>query len=253
MDIGDIRSNHNGWHKRRWLRSAACALFIMACVHHRVSIAQSRNGQLWGEYMLNIPFANSFNLENAFAYSTAFTSPKWRALDYTPTLEYSVLNWLDISASVTMSFTAQTEDYNTFEVRPAIGSRIHFTPNQRVLLRCYMRLEQRNFKNLDTKEWEQTYRPRARLESIIPINRKSYYEDKLWYGIVDAEFLFTNEDVEERFANRYRIRTGIGYRLNTASRFELIFMLQGSRNGIEEQFTSSDNVIRVRYKQYLKK
>jgi len=122
-----------------------------------------------------------------------------------------------------------------------------------VLLRSYLRLEQRNFKNLDTHEWETTYRPRVRLESLIPINRKSYYENKLWYGIVDAEFLFTTDDVQERFANRIRVRTGIGYRLNATSRFELIYMLQRSRNGINEDFSSTDNIIRIRYRHFLQR
>ena len=49
--------------------------------------AQSPNTQYWLEYMLNYPFANSFNLENSFTYSAMITSPRWRALDYSPTLE----------------------------------------------------------------------------------------------------------------------------------------------------------------------
>ncbi|MEJ1239544.1 DUF2490 domain-containing protein [Chryseolinea sp. T2] len=223
--------------------------FVVICPS---AMSQSRNGQLWAEYMLNYAFANSFNLENTISYSTAFTTPKWRSFEYSPTLDYSVLNWLTLTAAATMTFTAQTEDYNTFELRPAIGTRIHITPNQRVLLRTYLRVEQRNLKNLDTKEWETSYRPRVRLESIIPINRKSYYEDRLWYGIVDVELLYTTNDVKERFANRFRIRTGVGYRLNAGSRFELIYMLQESRNGINEAFTSVDNIIRVRYRQFLR-
>ncbi|MGC3943348.1 MAG: DUF2490 domain-containing protein [Chryseolinea sp.] len=215
-------------------------------------MSQSRNGQLWAEYMLNYSFANSFNLENTVSYSTAFTTPKWRSFEYSPTLDYSLFNWLTLTGAVTLTYTAQTEDYNTFEVRPAIGTRIHITPNQRVLLRTYLRLELRNLKNLDTKEWESSYRPRARLEALIPINRKSYYEDKLWYGIVDFELLYTTNDVKERFANRFRIRAGVGYRLSSASRFELIYMLQESRNGINETFTSVDNIIRVRYRQFLR-
>jgi len=238
--------------RMRYLRRA-CFILVIAC-SITSAVGQSRNGQIWAEYMLNYPFANSFNLENAVVYSTAFTSPKWRSIDYTPTLEYSVLNWLDLDAAVTIAYTAQTEDYNTFEVRPMLGTRIHITPNQRVLLRTFIRFEQRNFKNLDTKEWDHQFRPRVRLESLIPINHKSYYSDNTWYGIVDAELLYTNDDdVEERFANRFRIRTGIGYRLTADSRFELIYMLQKSRNGIDEDFSSTDNIIRIRYKQYLRR
>ena len=117
-----------------------------------------------------------------------------------------------------------------------------------------VRFEQRNFKNLDTKSWETVYRPRARAEFLIPINRKTYFEDKLWYGILDAELLFAvDDDVQERFANRFRLRTGIGYRLSYTSRFEFIYMLQESKNGIDESFESTDNIFRFRYRHYLRK
>jgi hypothetical protein len=215
---------------------------------------QSPNEQLWFEYMLNYPFANSFNIENAFAYSTLLNSPRWRSLEYTPTLEYALGPHVDLTLSTTLSYTDQTDNYNTFEVRPAVGSRIHFTPNKRVLTRLQVRLEQRNLENLDTKDWEAVWRPRARLEALIPINKKSYFEDHLWYGIADIEWLFSaDNDVHERFANRFRLRIGVGYRLSYSSRFEFIYMSQQSKNAIDESFYTSDNIFRFRYKQYLRK
>ena len=50
------------------------------------------------------------------------------------------------------------------------------------------------------------------------------YEDKAWYGILDAEWFFTSEedDVQERFANRFRGRCGLGYRLNAASHTDFL-------------------------------
>lgn len=228
-------------------------LIFFATLSVQAAVAQSSDTQIWTEYMLNYSFANSFNLENAFVYSTNFNAPRWRSLDYTPTLDYSLLNWLDLSTAVTIAYTAQTENYNTLEIRPVVGTRIHITPNSRVLTRIYIRMEQRNFKNLETKEWDLAYRPRIRFESIIPLNRKSYYEDKLWYGVADFELMYASDDVKERFANRYRIRAGIGYRLNSSSRFEILYMNQRSRNGIDENFSTVDNIVRVRYRQYIRK
>ena len=204
--------------------------------------------------MLNYPFANSFNLENAFTYSELLNSPKWRSLDYSPTLEYALTNNIDILGGGTLAYTVQQEEYNTFEARIMVGTRIHLTPNSRILSRLQIRLEQRNFKNLETESWETVYRPRARAELLIPINRKTYFEDKLWYGIVDAELLFAvDDDVDERFANRFRLRTGIGYRLSYSSRVEFVYMLQKSRNGIDESFSSTDNIFRFRYKHYFRR
>jgi len=233
---------------RRILLSFACTVSLPFFL-----CAQSPNTQLWFEYMLNSPFANSFNIENAFVYSTLLDSPRWRAFDYSPTLEYSITQNIDLSVGVTLSFTDQTEEDNTFEIRPVLGSRIHITPNKRILTRLFVRVEQRNFKNLDTGEWDAVIRPRARAEVLIPINRKTYFEDKLWYGILDAEWFFETEGVDERFANRFRLRMGVGYRLSYSSRFEFIYMNQESKNGIDDTFYSSDNILRFRYKHYLRK
>lgn len=215
--------------------------------------AQDKNGQTWVEYMLNYPFANSFNLENAVTYSTLLESPRWYAFDYTPSLEWSVTSHIDVIGQVVFSYTKQNDSYNTFELRPVIGSRIHITPNKRILTRVLLRLEQRNFKNLETKEWDQVYRPRIRFESIIPISHNSYYTDKLWYGLLDAEWLFVTDDVAERFANRFRVRAGVGYRLNYNFRFEILYMNQQSRDETEDGFVSSDNIIRFRIKHYVNK
>jgi len=231
-------------------------LIVLICLLQmpRSVLAQSTNEQLWFEYMLNFPFANSFNLENVLTYSTLLNTPKWRAVDYSPTLEFSLTNNIDLLAGGTLSYTDQTEDYDTFEGRLMIGTKIHFTPNSRILTRLQIRFEQRNFKNLEANTWETVYRPRARAEFLIPINRKTYFEDKLWYGIVDAEVLFAvDDDVQERFANRFRLRIGIGYRLSYTSRFEFVYMLQESKNGIDDSFESTDNVFRFRYKHYLRK
>ena len=239
--------------KKKLLNKVSALLLCMAISPFSLW-SQSSGEQFWVEYMLNYSFANSFNLENAFTYSMVLQQPRWRAFDYAPTLEYSLDAHLDFSLGVTLSYTNQTEDYNTFEVRPVLGSRIHITPNRRVLTRLYLRLEQRNIKNLDTDEWQETWRPRARVEGIIPINKKSYYEDKLWYGSIDAEWFFAHDDdVNERFANRFRMRIGIGYRLDYGSRFELVYMHQESKNDIEDTFYTNDSIFRFRYKHFLRK
>jgi hypothetical protein len=234
---------------RKWV-----FLLLLLTLHTAFSHAQSTtNQQAWEEYMLNYPFANSFNLENAFTYSSLLGQPKWRAYDYSATLEWSASNRIDLIAQTVVSYTNQTDSYNTLELRPVLGSRVYFTPNKRIQTRLLLRIEQRNFQNLETKEWDQVYRPRARGEAIIPISKDSYYLDKLWYAITDVEFLFKTDDVEERFANRFRWRVGGGYRLSYNLRFEFLYMLQLSKNAIEDTFESSDNVFRFRMKQYLRK
>ena len=215
---------------------------------------QSTSEQIWFEYLINYAFANSFNLENAFKYSTVLDAPRWQSFEFTPTLDYSLTPHVDISFATAIERTDQTESFSTFEVRPVLGTRIHITPHRRILTRALIRQEQRNIQNLETKDWDNSWRSRFRAEMLIPINKKSFFDDKLWYGILDAEwFLTVDSDVDERFANRFRVRMGIGYRLSYSSRFEFIYMIQESKNAIEDSFYTSDNIFRFRYKHYLRK
>lgn len=213
----------------------------------------AQDEQIWLEYMLNYPFANSFNLENSMVYSTVLSADKWRSLSYNPTVEYSLNQNFDFQGAITLDYTNQTQSYNTFEVRPMFGTRIYFTPKRRIQTRLLVRYEMRNLKDLETKDWSTTWRPRLRAETLTPINKNSIHKDKVWYGILDFEYLYTSSDVEERYANRSRLRMGVGYRFNYSFRFEFIYMIQNSRNQIEDDFATSDNIFRFRFKQYLRK
>jgi len=217
------------------------------------SYSQTVNQQLWAEYMVNYPFANSFNLENAFTYSTLLTSPSWKEYNYTATFEWSVTQVVEPLVQLSLTYTNQVSTYNTFEVRPVIGCRFYLTPSRRIQTRLLVRFEDRFVKNMEANTWTQAYRPRVRAEMIIPITQDSYFKDNLWYAMVDFEGLFTLDEVNERFANRMRLRVGGGYRLNQSLRFEFLYMYQQSRNEITDAFESEDNVYRIRVKHYLRK
>ena len=116
------------------LRPSSYLLALMSVIcAPRSADAQSPNEHLWFEYMLNYPFANSFNLENTFTYSTLLNTPKWTAFDYSPTIEFSLTNHINFLAGGTLAYTNQVEDYDSFEGRLMIGTRIHFTPNSRII------------------------------------------------------------------------------------------------------------------------
>jgi hypothetical protein len=211
--------------------------------------------QAWTEYMLNYPFANSYNIEFAATYSTVLDQPKWRSFDVQLTPEYSLTQHVDLMAALFMGSTFQNQSLSTFEIREMLGTRIHFTPNKRILTRLLVRFEQRNLQDEETREWDHSTRTRLRLETVTPLNKPTMYSgDKLWYAIVDGEsFIVLDQDVKERFANRFRLRTGIGYRINYSFRVEFVYTLQQSKNTIEGDFSTSDNIFRFRLKQYLRK
>lgn len=211
--------------------------------------------QVWAEYMLNYPFANLWNIELASTYSTVLEQPKWRSLDFQITPEYSITPHVDLMGAFYFGETFQNQSISTTEVREMLGTRIHFTPNKRILTRLLIRFEQRNQLNQETDVWSQSTRSRFRAESVIPLNKPTMYAgDKLWYAIADVEgFVVMDHDVDERFANRLRFRAGFGYRLNYSFRLEFLYTLQRSKNTLDGDFYTSDNIFRLRLKQYLRK
>ncbi|MDL5048699.1 DUF2490 domain-containing protein, partial [Oscillatoria amoena NRMC-F 0135] len=107
----------------------------------------------------------------------------------------------------------------------------------------------------ETNAWSHSTRSRFRAETVIPLNKPSMYAgNKLWYSIADVEaFVVMDEDVEERFANRLRFRAGLGYRLSYGLRLEFMYTLQRSKNTLDSDHYTSDNIFRFRIKHYLNK
>jgi hypothetical protein len=204
--------------------------------------------QGWTEAMATHSLNEKLSIENAVTYSTLYGQPKWRALDYSLCVERNFKNKLDIIGQGVISYTIQNDTYNTLELRPVIGLRWYFIQSntRRLHLRMLFRLENRNLKNLTDNYWESSIRPRLRTEMLIPLNKRRLNEQNVWYGMFDIEFLFYNNNINERFANKNRTRMGLGYRLNECWRFEGIVMWQQSRDNIGEPFDQNDFIFRLR-------
>jgi hypothetical protein len=218
------------------------------------SWAQTSSTQLWSEYMVNYPFANRWNVEFAATYSTQFESPTWRSFDMQLSPEYSITPNIDVLGALYAAKTFQYQQISSSEFRQMIGTRIHFTPNRRVLTRLLFRYEFRTLNYEEAGTSESSNRTRIRAEALIPLNHKSMYDDKLWYCLTDLEaFIIFDQNVRERYANRYRYRLALGYRLSYTWRFEVMYTLQQSLNTIADSHTTNDNIFRLRVKHFLHK
>lgn len=247
----DLRQDRNGNTDRVYRNRLALAVLLFASSF--AGQAQTTNNQIWAEYMLNYPFANSWNVELAAVYSTLLEEPRWQALDFQLTPEYALSPHIDLMGAVLYNRTIQNQSVTSSEFREMLGTRINMTPYSRVLTRLLLRLEQRNMYYQETDSREQSTRTRLRFETITPLNRKTMFEgDNLWYLLADAEvFIALDQQVDERFANRYRIRLGGGYRLSYTWRFEFVYTLQESRNTLAGDFETTDNLFRFRVKHFL--
>jgi hypothetical protein len=224
----------------------------LICFCFYTTLAQE-NTQMWLDYQVDYPFSNQYLLEVEASYQRLLTHDStWRSINLTPTFEYQFFPNLDLVGSAPLSYTAQTKDYDSFESRITLEARWHVTQNKRVNTRLVFKAEKRFFQNLEDNSWDNSTRMRIKAEATISINGPNLYQDKLFYAIVDyEEFIVMDQQLNERYANKRRARLGTGYRLDYKNRFEIIYTLQTSRNELEEEFTSIDNVVQFRYKMFL--
>jgi hypothetical protein len=126
---------------------------------------------------------------------------------------------------------------------------IEQAPRRRIVVRDLVRVESRNFfySGGDTDS-DSTVRFRNRLEFLAPLNKERITDDGARYVLADWEWFVPLDDPEERFANRQRIRTGLGYRRNFNWRYELLYIWTRSRNTIDEEFSTNENIIDIRVK-----
>jgi hypothetical protein len=224
---------------------------ILVCIC--IETEAQQNTQLWFDFQLDYPFKSQYLFEVEASFQTILTNDStWRSAGLTPTLQYSYFTSVDLSVSVPLSFTAQTEDYDSFEARPTLEVCVHLSQNKQVNTRLVFKAEKRLFLDVEDDDWDTSTRLRLKAESTIAITGRHLYEDKLWYAIVDyEEFFVIDEQLDERYANLRRGRLGAGYRLDYRNRFEAIFTLQSSRNELEEEFARTNSVVQLRYKMYL--
>ena len=222
--------------------------------------------QLWGNLTLGWAkderLVYELDVEPKTLLSAPTGDPGWWSLDVTPTVTYSLKGWLDLLAEVATGYAQQTDDVNSVELTPRVGATWHLLsrdipavvhvrelpPHRRVVIRDTMRVEQRNLLYSDATDDSHTVRFRNRVEFLLPLNTPKLSDDGARYVLADWEWFIPLDDAAERFANKQRIRAGVGYRQSHAWRFEALYIWNRSRNTIEDGFTTNDNVIDIRMK-----
>jgi Protein of unknown function (DUF2490) len=249
--------------RRAWRALVVSGLVLSSA---RSGAAQT-NLQLWGNITLDWVTSNrlayELDVEPKVLLSKPDGDPDWRNLDVTPNVEWSPKPWIDLVLDTTVGRTTQTDDVDTVEVTPRVGARFHLfsraqryhprerAPARRYVVRDLVRFEARNFYySGGDVDYSYGSRFRNRLEFLVPLNKERLTDDGARYLLTDWEWFIPLSDQDERFANKQRIRAGLGYRRTFAWRFEALYIWTRSRNTIEDDFDTSDSIINIRVKRF---
>ena len=192
--------------------------------------------QLWFEYRPSYSFPNDYKLAMRASYRTNVEDPRWRALEARFMPEKKLNKYIDLLAYVDFIETLQYEALSTSEIRLGTGLRWHFQHGKRISTGLMARIEFRNVYKQEQEDWTYTTRGRIRLFGSMPINQKVMTGDHILYATSFFEMFFQDaEDIQERYANRFWLCFGLGYKLNNNLKFEILYNRQDSKNTITTQ------------------
>lgn len=224
------------WTKSRMIKKSIILFVIIQAVSFQFLDAQTVY-QAWLEYKPSYSLPKNYKIGARASWRTNLEKPRWRTFELRVMPEKKLSKHFDVLASAQFLETMQYESYNTTEFRLAVGGRWHFLPGRRVASGMLVRVEFRNVYKQEKQDWTYTTRPRLRIFGTLPLNEKNMKEDKVLYTTGFIEFFYQDDDdLQERYASRYWIRLGLGYKLNHNFRFELLYNRQDSKNTIDAEY-----------------
>lgn len=217
--------------------------------------------QLWANVKLSWIKSSHLTLgldtEPKVLVSAPAGDPGWATLDVTPSVEFSRSRWFDMLGELKLGRTRQTDDLDSTEVAPRVGLRFYILsnlidaivkekqPRHRLVLSDLLRLEWRNLYYSTDEPDSSTRRLRNRFEMQFPVTRPRITDDGATYLQADVEWFWTREDPDERFANKQRVRAGVGYRHSRPWRFKALYVWDRSRDSASEGFTTDNHALNL--------
>jgi hypothetical protein len=239
----------------------ASALWIL-CTAPVAHTSDDLETQVWGNFTLGWIRSEKVYLELDMEPKILVSGePEWRNVDVTPSIEYYPSPWIDLTGDVTVGRTVQTDDLRTTELTFCAGVRLNLvkqvqsklhrerTPLGRISAATLVRLEERNFWYSDGTDPQHDVRLRVRLGFKTPINHASLAMDRTFYFLADAEgYVPLSDEVDERYASKLQGRIGLGYRFNARHRVDLLYILDRTKNTIDDTPHSTTQAFDFRYR-----
>jgi hypothetical protein len=247
-----------------WLIARAASLCLLAAISASNHAEEPTSQQVWTNYILAFPRNEKlyYEMDIETAHQVSGGEP-WHYYYGTGMVEYYPAKLVDLTAELVSGYTNQKEEEDSFEVSTRLGIRIRFLkplidyynkserlPAKRISIANFTRIEQRNFWYQSDRPSLHDWRFRNRLEFRVALNKPNFSRDGLWYLMADWElFLPLGEaQVEERFATKFRVRAGGGYRYSYRWRFELLLQRDDARDTFDEDFEVEAYMVDLRVK-----
>lgn len=237
----------------RILAAIICSLLFSLMALSLKSQDQVDN-QLWLDYYHYYQFKPDWTSYGDAGYRTITDELSWMMIYMRPSISWHKNKLFDLNGGLGLFYTFNYDTVNNFELRPWQGIKVKWPNLKYISFYGYVRLEERFSFPVDT--WTLEFNLRFRFKVGLKATLYTFDREvpKYLYLPFSVE-LFANvgPQITEKYSNRSRIGTGIGYRFKHEWAIELDFTLQGSRTGKDQQYNSSDLIYQFKIRRYLSK
>jgi hypothetical protein len=231
--------------------------------------AQS-TGEVWGN--LTIDWLASERLVLAMDVEskvqvTAFTGQsRFTNVEVSPSVDFVVSGWLDAHGEFLTGFTNEQDGSNSTEITERMGVRLHILsrliqerdarrgaaresqPRRRGTVANLLRVEHRDLLHSNSPTTS-SWRFRGRVEFAYPLNRPKLTRNGTVYLTSDTElFVPLSDDPQQGRVDQWRLRNGVGYRVNFNTRLEALYIWTTKKDSDTARFATDSQAIDFRVK-----
>ena len=232
---------------------------------------QETSRQIWANLILSRPKSEKLYFEYDIEAARQVSGGEpWKYLYGTGLAEYYPNGYIDLTGELSTGFTQQSREEDSFEATVRLGVRLHLinqifnsslikeirperVSGKKLGISFLSRIEHRNFWYSGDRASSDDLRWRNRLEFKFALNEPNLSTDGVWYLMADGEY-FTpvgDDKAPERFATKYRLRLGLGYRLSYDWRFEVVAMRDEAKETLEDDIEVDAYILDLRLKWFL--
>lgn len=201
--------------------------------------------QTWTDLTTIHEFNEKWIYSGDYGIRGALSNEDWTTFYARPTFRYNASLKLDLRAGVSVFYTAEELLESQTELRFHQQVNVRWPNLSDWILKHMVRFEERFFFY---KALENDFSARARYRiSLETPDVKIFGIKNSFYALTSLElFMPLGTQSIEQYINNNRIVVGIGHRASQKLKFELHYIFQNSKNYKEDNFQTSEHILRLR-------
>ena len=234
---------------------------VVICFHlllfFSLNNVHSQNVQLWMEGDGHKQLGESWKYKVTPNFRKLIEAQGWSRLGLKNTFSKKLYPWFAAEVSIDVYYTADQTSADIWEVRPWLATKFVF-PKFIDAIHLekpyfYARLEQRFLWYPEEDTEDQKTRLRLKIGGTFILNNKKLTDKTFYIPWYVEGFHNFNGETFEHHAARDRMSVGLGYVFNPKWRGEFEYIVQGSRNTLEDDLVRTDNIFQLKVNYYFDK